>query len=78
MILNEFMELLILLDQIYAAPELQRNFFDKFKEPFIFVLAKSCDSKGKFYLSIIFDNLGHLDPHQTKEFINLKVFCTLF
>lgn len=42
-ILNEFMELLILLDQLYTAPEQQQKFFDSFKDPFLFVLAKSYD-----------------------------------
>ena len=60
-ILNEFMELVIFLDQMYRDDPAQQEFFAAFKDPFIYTLAKSYDLKWLKY------------SHQTKEFFSLKV-----
>lgn len=60
-ILNEFMELIIFLDQMYKNDPAQAEFFKAFKDPFIFTLAKSYDLKWLKY------------SYQTKEFFSLKV-----
>lgn len=60
-LINEFMDLIIFLDQLYKDDPEQLDFFKKLKEPLIFIVAKSYDSKWlKFF-------------HQTKEFFTLKV-----
>jgi hypothetical protein len=60
-VLNEFFELIIFLDQLYKADENQREFFDKFKEPFLVALATPYNQKWSKF------------SHQTKEFFSLKV-----
>jgi hypothetical protein len=60
-LLNEFMELMIFLDQMYSNDPGQKDFFSQFKDPFIYILAKSYDPKWLKF------------SHQTKEFFSLKV-----
>ena len=59
-LLNEFMDLMIFLDQVYSNSNEQKEFFKKFKDPLIYILAKSYDPKWLKY------------SYQTKEFFNLK------
>lgn len=60
-VLNEFMEIMIFLDQLYNDDPAQKEFFKVFKDPFIFTLAKSYDTQWLKF------------SHQTKEFFSLKV-----
>jgi hypothetical protein len=60
-VLNDFMELIIFLDQMYKDDPYQKVFFKNFKDPFIFALAKSYESRWLKF------------SHQTKEFFSLKV-----
>ena len=61
-LLNEFMEVVIFLDQMYKDDPNQVEFFRAFRDPFIFTLAKSYDTKWLKFSS------------QTKEFFSLKVW----
>lgn len=65
-LLNEFLDLIIFLDQLYKDDEGQIEFFKRFKDPLIFILAKSYDLK---WLKFSF---------QTKEFFTLKVNFIFF
>ena len=60
-LLNEFMDVIIFLDQLYKDDKGQIEFFKRFKDPLIFILAKSYDLKWLKF------------SYQTKEFFTLKV-----
>lgn len=60
-LINEFMDLIIFLDQLYKDDPGQNEFFKKLRDPLIFIVAKSYDSKWLKF------------SHQTKEFFTLKV-----
>jgi len=60
-LLNEFMDIIIFLDHMYKDDEGQIEFFKRFKDPLIFILAKSYDLKWLKF------------SYQTKEFFTLKV-----